>query len=170
MNESTWVPAYIAIGGNLQGPRQQVLSAFDRIALLPRTRLEARSPLYRARPMGPQDQPEFVNAAAGVLTQLPPRALLQALLQIERAMGRDRRERWGPRSIDLDLIWHLDGPVDEPGLQVPHPGVSDRNFVLYPLADIAPDIRIPGHGWVSELKARVGGEGLTRMGTSDSKS
>ena len=168
MSESVWVPAYIAIGGNLQEPSRQILAAFDRIATLPRTRLESRSGLYRSRPMGPQDQPEFVNAAAGVLTQLGPRELLDALLEIERAMGRDRRERWGPRIIDLDLVWHLDGPVAEQGLQVPHPGVSDRNFVLYPLADIAPDMRIPGHGWISELKARVGGEGLIRMDTNDS--
>jgi 2-amino-4-hydroxy-6-hydroxymethyldihydropteridine diphosphokinase len=170
MSEGTWVPAYIAIGSNLNDPGRQVLAAFERIALLPQTRLEARSRLYRTRPMGPQDQPDFVNAAAAVLTRLTPRILLDSLLAAERAMGRDRRERWGPRVIDLDLIWFVGEPVNEPGLQVPHPGVSDRNFVLYPLADIAPDVRIPGHGWVSELKARAGGEGLTLLEMSDSRS
>jgi len=170
MSEGAWVPAYIAIGSNLNDPKRQVLTAFERIATLPQTRLEARSRLYRARPMGPQNQPDFVNAAAAVLTQLTPRGLLDSMLAIERALGRDRRERWGPRVIDLDLIWFADAPIDEPGLQVPHPGVSDRNFVLYPLADIAPDVRIPGHGWVSDLKARAGAEGLTLMETSDSVS
>jgi 2-amino-4-hydroxy-6-hydroxymethyldihydropteridine diphosphokinase len=171
MSEPSWVPAYIAIGSNLNEPERQVLAAFERIAMLPQTRLEARSRLYRTRPMGPQNQPDFVNAAAGVLTQLTPRGLLDLMLAIERAMGRDRRggrERWGPRIIDLDLIWFAGEPIDEPGLQLPHPGVSDRNFVLYPLADIAPDVRIPGHGWVSDLKARAGGEGLSLMQTGDS--
>jgi 2-amino-4-hydroxy-6-hydroxymethyldihydropteridine diphosphokinase len=83
------------------------------------------------------------------------------LLGIETAMGRNRRERWGPRVIDLDLIWMLGETIDEPGLAVPHPGVSTRNFVLYPLADIAPTLAIPGHGNVSELSRRAGGDGIS---------
>jgi 2-amino-4-hydroxy-6-hydroxymethyldihydropteridine diphosphokinase len=106
--------------------------------------------------MGPQDQPNFVNAAAGLLTQLPARQLLDGLLGIETAMGRKRQERWGPRIIDLDLIWIPGEAIDEPGLTLPHPGVSTRNFVLYPLADIAPTLAIPGHGNVSELLQRSG--------------
>ncbi len=156
-----WRPAYIAIGSNLSGPTEQVLAAFERIRGLPATRLEARSRLYTTRPMGPQDQPDFVNAAAGVLTQLEPRALLESLLEIERQMGRVRRERWGPRLIDLDLVWMVGIVVQETGLSLPHPGVSTRNFVLYPLCDIAPTLYIPGHGRVSELKLRSDAEGIS---------
>ena len=111
--------------------------------------------------MGPQDQPDFVNAAVGLLTQRGPQELLAQLLEIERGMGRNRRERWGPRVIDLDLLWMVDAAVDEPGLKVPHPGVSIRNFVLYPLADIAPTMKIPGMGTVLDLKRSVGGDGIS---------
>jgi 2-amino-4-hydroxy-6-hydroxymethyldihydropteridine diphosphokinase len=87
--------------------------------------------------------------------------LLARLLDIERSMGRNRRERWGPRVIDLDLVWMINAAVDERGLQVPHPGVSTRNFVLYPLADIAPTMKIPGIGTVLDLKRSVGGDGIS---------
>jgi 2-amino-4-hydroxy-6-hydroxymethyldihydropteridine diphosphokinase len=141
----------VAIGSNLDHPQARVLEAFERLATLPSTRLIRRSRLYKTRPMGPQDQPYFVNAAAGLLTELAARQMLENLLGIETAMGRKRRERWGPRVIDLDLIWMPGETIDEPGLTLPHPGVSTRNFVLYPLADIAPTLWIPGHGNVSEL-------------------
>jgi len=159
--ESLWRPAYIAIGSNLNHPRERVLEACERIRALPATRLELRSRLYLARPMGPQDQPDFVNAVAGLVTQAGARDLLDALLDIERQMGRVRQERWGPRIIDLDLVWMVGAPVEEPGLTLPHPGVSMRNFVLYPLDDIAPTLDIPGHGRVAELKARAGADGIS---------
>jgi 2-amino-4-hydroxy-6-hydroxymethyldihydropteridine diphosphokinase len=158
---SLWRPAYVAIGSNLDHPQMRVLEAFERLATLPATRSVLRSRLYETRPMGPQDQPYFVNAAAGLLTQLTARELLEGLLGIEQAMGRIRQERWGPRVIDLDLIWMLGEPVDEPGLTVPHPGVSTRNFVLYPLVDIAPTLAIAGIGNVSELARRAGGDGIS---------
>ena len=158
---SFWRPAYVAIGSNLNHPQTQVLEAFERLAALPATRSLVRSRLYKTQPMGPQDQPYFVNAAAGLLTELTARELLERLLGIEQAMGRHRQERWGPRVIDLDLIWMLGEPIDEPGLTVPHPGVSTRNFVLYPLADIAPTLAIPGHGNVSELMRRAGDDGIS---------
>ena len=158
-----WRPAYVAVGGNLDLPRERVLDAFGRLEALPDTRVELRSRLYLTRPMGPQDQPDFVNAVVGLLTRLSARDLLDALLGTERAMGRNRQERWGPRVIDLDLIWMIGEPIDEPGLVLPHPGVSERNFVLYPLADIAPTLRIPGHGQVAELSARVSGDGISIM-------
>ncbi len=158
---SHWRPAYVAIGSNLSNPERQVDEAFARLARAPAVRLERRSRLFRSLPMGPQDQPDFLNAAAGVLTTLGARELLDDLLEIERTMGRDRRERWGPRIIDLDLIWITGSPVDEPGLTLPHPGVSQRNFVLYPLADIAPTLEIPGLGMVSELMLRAGAAGLS---------
>ena len=156
-----WRPAYVAIGSNLQSPRDRVLEAMTQIAALSTVRTLLGSRLYLSRPMGPQDQPDFVNAAAGFLTTLSPRELLTELLEIERRMGRNRQERWGPRVIDLDLIWMLDAVVAEPGLTVPHPGVSIRNFVLYPLADIAPTIKIPGMGTVLDMKHSVGGEGIS---------
>ena len=155
-----WRPAYVAIGSNLDDPRGRVLEAYERLAELAETRLVLRSRLYESRPVGPQDQPRFVNAAAGLLTQLPARPLLDILLGIEAAMGRVRQQRWGPRVIDLDLI-HLWGEtVEEPGLTVPHPAVSTRNFVLYPLADIAPALVIPGHGRVQDLLLRAGDDNL----------
>jgi 2-amino-4-hydroxy-6-hydroxymethyldihydropteridine diphosphokinase len=154
-------PAYVALGGNLDDPARQVRTAIGHLSRHPGISVESRSRLYRSSPLGPQDQPDFVNAAAGVLTAMTPRELLGALLSIERRMGRDRRERWGPRIIDLDLVWMVGEPVDEPGLCLPHPGVSVRNFVLYPLADIAPSLRIPGYGRVADLAGLIGDAGLS---------
>jgi 2-amino-4-hydroxy-6-hydroxymethyldihydropteridine diphosphokinase len=153
----------VAIGSNLESPRERVLEAMDRLAALSAADTLLRSQLYLSRPMGPQDQPDFVNAAAGLLTQHTPLELLAALLDLERSMGRNRRERWGPRVIDLDLLWMVDAAVDEPGLKVPHPGVSIRNFVLYPLADIAPTMKIPGLGTILDLKRSVGGDGISLL-------
>jgi 2-amino-4-hydroxy-6-hydroxymethyldihydropteridine diphosphokinase len=158
---SLWRPAYVAIGSNLNDPRARVCEAYERLATLPATLSVRRSRFYGTRPMGPQDQPDFVNAAAGLLSQLTARELLDGLLRIEAAMGRNRQERWGPRIIDLDLVWMVGEAIDEPGLTVPHPGVSTRNFVLYPLADIAPTLAIPGHGVVSELLRRAGDAGIS---------
>ena len=156
-----WRPAYVAIGSNLNQPRERVLEAFEHLRALPGAQLVLRSRLYLSRPLGPQNQPDFVNAAAGLLTQHTAQALLGDLLRIERAMGRDRQERWGPRVIDLDLVWMPGEVIDEPNLTLPHPGVSTRNFVLYPLADIAPTLAIPGHGKVSDLCSRAGGDGIS---------
>jgi 2-amino-4-hydroxy-6-hydroxymethyldihydropteridine diphosphokinase len=160
---SLWRPAYVAIGSNLNDPEQRVQEAFARLEALPSTRLIRRSRVYRTRPMGPQDQPSFVNAAAGLLTQMDARELLDHMLQIEAAMGRRRQERWGPRVIDLDLIWMPGERIDEPGMTLPHPGVSTRNFVLYPLADIAPMLAIPGHGTVLDLLHGAGDDGISLL-------
>ena len=156
-----WRPAYVAIGSNLNHPQARVHEAFERLATLPATLSLLRSRLYRSRPMGPQDQPDFVNAAAGLLTRLTARQFLEGLLQIEAAMGRNRQERWGPRVIDLDLVWVVGETIEEPGLTLPHPGVSMRNFVLYPLSDIAPTLVIPGHGKVLELLHSAGDDGIS---------
>jgi 2-amino-4-hydroxy-6-hydroxymethyldihydropteridine diphosphokinase len=161
--KSSWRPAYVAIGSNLNAPRDRVAEAWTHLSALADTRLETRSRLYLTRPMGPQDQPEFVNAAAGLLTCKSPREMLDALLAVERRMGRVREERWGPRVIDLDLVWMVGCEVDDPGLTLPHPGVSMRNFVLYPLSDIAPSLDIPGHGRVLDLKRERGGDGLSLL-------
>ncbi|HWW31184.1 MAG TPA: 2-amino-4-hydroxy-6-hydroxymethyldihydropteridine diphosphokinase [Steroidobacteraceae bacterium] len=159
--DSLWRPAYVAIGSNLDSPRDRVLEAFERLGTLRATRSLLRSRLYLTNPMGPQDQPQFVNAAAGLLTQLSPRDVLTELLNIERSMGRVRQERWGPRVIDLDLLWMVDSALTMPGLTLPHPGVSTRNFVLYPLADIAPALDIPGLGQVLDLKSLAGDAGIS---------
>jgi 2-amino-4-hydroxy-6-hydroxymethyldihydropteridine diphosphokinase len=140
-----------------------VAEACAHLESLPETRLESRSRLYRTHPMGPQDQPEFVNAAVGLMTRKSPHEMLRSLLEIERRMGRIRQERWGPRVIDLDLVWMVGSAVEDPGLTLPHPGVSMRNFVLYPLSDIAPTLDIPGHGRVLDLKLRLGGDGISLL-------
>ena len=159
--DALWRPAYAAIGSNLHNPAEQVREAFERLMALPTISSLQRSRLYRSAPMGPQDQPQFVNAVAGFVTQSSARQLLDELLRIEAVMGRNRGARWGPRIIDLDLLWMVDGAIDEPGLTVPHPGVSMRNFVLYPLADIAPALTIPGLGSVRGLLRGVGSDGIS---------
>jgi 2-amino-4-hydroxy-6-hydroxymethyldihydropteridine diphosphokinase len=159
--EALWYPAYVAIGSNLQAPRMQVLEAFERLSAWTAVNSLQRSRLYLSAPMGPQEQPPFVNAAAGFLTQLSARELLTGLIAIEHDMGRERRAHWGPRIIDLDLLWMVDAAIDEPGLTVPHPGVSMRNFVLYPLIDIAPSLYIPGLGNVQGLLQSVGAGGIS---------
>jgi 2-amino-4-hydroxy-6-hydroxymethyldihydropteridine diphosphokinase len=159
-----WFPAYVALGSNLNQPLVQIERAFTALAQLPRCRLIARSRLYKTQPLGPQDQPEFINAAAGLLTLLSPRELLVELKRVERELGRTQPiVRWGPRVIDLDLLVHADAQLAEADLTVPHPGLPDRNFVLYPLRDLAPELLVPGHGRVSQLAARVGGTGVAPL-------
>jgi 2-amino-4-hydroxy-6-hydroxymethyldihydropteridine diphosphokinase len=160
----TWFPAYVALGSNLDGPATQIERAFTVLSELSDCRLIARSRLYRTQPLGPQDQPEFMNAAAGLLTKLTPRELLVALKNLERTLGRDVPiVRWGPRRIDLDLLVYADARISESDLVVPHPGLPERNFVLYPLRDIAPDLHVPGHGRVGQLAASVGAAGLALL-------
>jgi 2-amino-4-hydroxy-6-hydroxymethyldihydropteridine diphosphokinase len=157
-----WQPAYVGVGSNLDDPRAQVLSAIRRLGERPGCRLVLASRLYRSRPFGPVAQPDFVNAAAGLLTRLDAAALLGELRSIEGAMGRPaQHERWGPRVIDLDLLCLGRERRTEATLTLPHPGIVERNFVLYPLAEIAPDLDLPGLGRVAELKGRVTSEGLT---------
>jgi 2-amino-4-hydroxy-6-hydroxymethyldihydropteridine diphosphokinase len=160
-----WQPAYIGIGSNLQDPKSQVLRACERLKTIPSTRVVRISPLYASKPFGPVPQPDFVNAVAAVLTRLDSRALLKELLAIERAFGRPAaRERWGPRIIDLDLLIYGRERRQEPGISIPHPGIVERNFVLYPLADLAPDLDVPGLGRVAELRERLAPLGLERLG------
>lgn len=160
----SWRPAYVGLGSNLDDPRRQVESAFEALAGITDARLVLRSSLWRTQPLGPQDQPEFVNAAAGLLTTKSPRELLLDLQEIERRMGRTGPEvRWGPRLIDLDLLAFGQEQIDEPGLRLPHPGVHQRNFVLYPLSEIAEDLWVPGLARVRALLERVSGDGIERL-------
>ncbi|HEV2111774.1 MAG TPA: 2-amino-4-hydroxy-6-hydroxymethyldihydropteridine diphosphokinase [Gammaproteobacteria bacterium] len=156
--------AYVGLGSNMDGPAAQISRAFEELAALPDTRLIARSPLYKSPPMGPQGQPDFVNAAAALSTALVPQTLMQALLGIEQRHGRRRDgTRWGPRSLDLDLLLYDELVMHEPGLTLPHPGLHERAFVLYPLADIAPQQQVPGFGTVEALRARHPDAHLRRL-------
>lgn len=156
--------AFIALGSNLGDARAQVLDAFEALARLPGTRLLARSPLYLTPPWGVLDQPPFVNAVAQLDTTLPPHALLDELLVIERAAGRVRDgERWGPRTLDLDVL-HMDAVVlSDERLSLPHPRISERAFVLLPLHDLAPTLDLPGQGRVAELLAALDVAGCERL-------
>src|SRR5215470_2938612 len=129
-----WQPAYVGVGSNLADPRQQVQRALAELGGIANTRAIVASRLYRSRPFGPVAQPDFVNAVAGLLTQLSAPELLRELHAIEAAFGRPaQHERWGPRIIDLDLLVFGRERRAQPELTVPHPGIVDRNFVLYPL-------------------------------------
>jgi 2-amino-4-hydroxy-6-hydroxymethyldihydropteridine diphosphokinase len=148
--------AYIGLGSNLADPSVQVEAGLRALANLPQTRLVARSRLYRSAPWGRADQPEFVNAAAALETDLSPRKLLNELLAIERASGRERDgTRWGPRVLDLDILVYGDRRIAEPGLYVPHPHLHERAFALVPLAEIAPELDVPGRGRIAALLAGV---------------
>jgi 2-amino-4-hydroxy-6-hydroxymethyldihydropteridine diphosphokinase len=159
-----WVPAYVALGSNLDDPVRQIALAFDALGEMPQSRLVLRSPSYRSRPMGPVEQPDFVNAAAGLLTLLDPAEMLTALKHLESRLGRAAPVlRWGPRRIDLDLLVHGDARVDEESLKLPHPGIAGRAFVLAPLADIAPELVVPGLGRVKSLLRRIDTGRLERI-------
>jgi 2-amino-4-hydroxy-6-hydroxymethyldihydropteridine diphosphokinase len=150
------MPAYVGLGSNLDEPPRQITRAFEALDELEDTQLVLRSRRYRTKPFGPIAQPDFVNAAAGLLTRLTARRLLDALKATERRLGRVRAtERWGPRRIDLDLLVYGDARIDEPELAVPHPGLAERAFALAPLADIAPELKVPGLGPVRDLLAAV---------------
>ena len=159
-----WSPAYVGIGSNLDDPVAQAALAFDALARIADTRLVARSPLYRSRPLGPADQPDYVNGAAALSTRLAPSALLAALRAIEDAHGRRRTgPRWGPRTLDLDLLLHGDSVLMTERLTLPHPGLTARNFVVYPLADIAPALVLPDGRRLADIRDELGDEGLARL-------
>jgi 2-amino-4-hydroxy-6-hydroxymethyldihydropteridine diphosphokinase len=163
-----WLPAYIGVGSNLDGPQERVRRALDALARLPASRMVVSSPLYRTAPLvkapGEAAQPQYVNAVAGLLTQLPPEELLAALRRLELALGREpARERWAPRRIDLDLLVYGRETRASDALTLPHPGIAARDFVLYPLADIAPDLEVPGLGSARLLRARVPDRGMERL-------
>lgn len=152
--------AYVGLGSNLDGPEQRIRHALRALDGIARTRLVRHSRLYRTAPWGRAGQPDFVNAVAELSTALSPRELLNALLAIEREQGRRRDDtRWGPRTLDLDLLSHGDAEIAEPGLALPHPRIAERAFVLLPLAEIAPDFAIAGAGRARDLLAGVDASG-----------
>jgi 2-amino-4-hydroxy-6-hydroxymethyldihydropteridine diphosphokinase len=157
-------PAYVGIGSNLGDPAQQVRAACSALAALPDSLLVRCSSLFGSRPMGPQHQPDFCNAVAGLLTELDAPTLHAALRATELRMGREpARERWGPRVIDLDLLAYGEQQRTDPELTLPHPGIAERHFVLQPWCEIAPDYVVPGLGRVAALAARIPTEGLWRI-------
>jgi 2-amino-4-hydroxy-6-hydroxymethyldihydropteridine diphosphokinase len=155
--------AFVALGSNLDGPRDQVARGVLEIGALPQTRLLKRSSLYRTAPVGYLDQPDFINAVAMVETALAPHALLDGLLAIERRHGRVREFLNAPRTLDLDVLLYGELVLHEHGLTLPHPRMHERAFVLLPLAEIAPDLVIPGKGRVADLLAGCHDQRLERL-------
>jgi 2-amino-4-hydroxy-6-hydroxymethyldihydropteridine diphosphokinase len=147
--------AFVGIGSNLGEPERQIAEALDLLRAEDGIDVVAVSSLRETEPVGYRDQPNFLNAAAALETELSPRELLGRLLGIERRLGRERGTgpRFGPRTIDLDLLLYGDETVDEPGLTVPHPRLAERRFALEPLAELDPLLEIPGHGSVQALLA-----------------
>lgn len=138
--------AYVGVGANLGDREETIRAAVDALP-----GVVAVSALRETEPVGVLDQPPFLNGAVALETELAPRELVDALLAIERELGRQRRERWGPRTIDLDLLLYADQKIDEPGLTVPHPRLHERRFALEPLLDLDPELSVPGHGRVIDL-------------------
>jgi 2-amino-4-hydroxy-6-hydroxymethyldihydropteridine diphosphokinase len=159
--------AFIGLGSNLDDPETQVRAALDELGALSDCRCLQHSSLYRSIPLGPSDQPNYVNAVAMLETSLAPPKLLVALQYLEVIHRRVRGEHWGPRTLDLDLLLYDDRIIDTPELRVPHPGLYERNFVLYPLAEIVADdvadFVIPGRGTLEVLLSRCRRSSLERI-------
>jgi len=147
--------SFVGLGANLEDPRRQIERALELLAAEDGVDLIAVSALRETDPVGYEDQPRFLNGAAELQTSLSARELLERLLAIEQRLGRVRGEgpRFGPRTIDLDLLLYGDGSIDEKGLQIPHPRLHERRFALEPLADLDPSLEIPGRGPVQALLA-----------------
>ncbi|MGM0563314.1 MAG: 2-amino-4-hydroxy-6-hydroxymethyldihydropteridine diphosphokinase [Pseudomonadota bacterium] len=163
------VRCYIGLGSNRCQPRQQIERALERLRHHPQWQIVAQSPLYRSAPMGPQDQDDYINAVVAIDTPLAPGDLLDALQAIEREQGRERsrERRWGPRTLDLDILLYGDRVIDSERLTVPHPGLTERAFVLYPLVDIEADIALPDGRRIGDLLSRCSGRGLQRLSAGD---
>jgi 2-amino-4-hydroxy-6-hydroxymethyldihydropteridine diphosphokinase len=160
-----YVECFIGLGSNLADPQSQVTTAIEELAQLSESRLVGVSSLYRSDPMGPTDQPDYINAVARLETKLEPMALLDELQAIEQAHGRVREgERWGPRTLDLDLLLYGQEQIHDDRLDVPHVGMGERNFVLYPLAElVTEDMLIPDLGSLANLLRDCSAEGLEKV-------
>lgn len=166
MTPAAAVAAYVGLGGNVGDVATTLRRALDALDALPGTRVVQASRLYRTPPWGRLDQPPFVNAVAELSTTLPAPDLLAAMLRIERVHGRTRdpaTPRWGPRALDLDLLLHGAGTVEVEGLRLPHPRLRERAFVLVPLAEIAPDLALPGGGTPATALAAVATDGIEAL-------
>lgn len=160
--QSDFFRVYIALGSNLEQPLQQVNTALEALEHIPRTKLVVCSSFYRTKPLGPQNQPDFLNAVVAVDTLLPAEQLLDHTQAIERNQGRVRKdERWGPRTLDLDMLLYGDCVINTDRLTVPHYGLKEREFMLYPLAEIAPDLILPDGEPLADCLKRVPMNGMT---------
>ena len=156
--------AYIAIGSNLASPLEQVNAAVQALGEIPQSKIVAVSSFYRTPPLGPQDQPDYLNAAVVLETALDAETLLDNTQRIELQQGRVRKaERWGPRTLDLDLLLYDDQVLDGPELTLPHPRLHLRAFVLVPLAEIAPDLALPGRGSVAAWLPAVANQRIEKL-------
>lgn len=164
MNQRAATDAYVALGSNLGDSRRILVEAVDVLDAWPGIRFLATSRFYRTPPWGMTDQPDFLNAVVRLHTDLSPHTLLDALMDIERRAGRVRDGvRWGPRTLDLDLL-HMDGvSIADDRLTLPHPRIAERAFVLLPLAELAPTLLLPGQGRVDELLQRVDAQGCVPL-------
>ncbi|MFC7966342.1 2-amino-4-hydroxy-6-hydroxymethyldihydropteridine diphosphokinase [Streptomyces cinereoruber] len=155
--------AVLALGANLGNRLETLQGAVDALADTPGLRVKAVSPVYETEPWGvdPGSQPSYFNAVALVKTSLPPSSLLERAHAVEEAFHRVREERWGPRTIDVDIVAYADVVSDDPVLTLPHPRAHQRAFVLAPWHDVDPEAQLPGHGPVAALLSAAGDEGVT---------
>ena len=157
------IDAYIGLGSNLEEPSVQLAQAVIALSALPDTTLVAQSPFYRSRPVGPQDQPDFVNGAVWLRTALPALDLLDHLQAIEQAHGRERIQHWGPRTLDLDLLIYGAETIEESRLTVPHAELPNRDFVLQPLLDLNPDLSLPDGTYLATLRKHCPDNNLRKL-------
>ena len=150
------IESFIGLGSNLNDPTHQISRAIQRVSDIEKLTLMQQSSLYKSAPMGPQDQDPYVNAVIRVNTELSPLALLGSLAAIEEEFGRDRSVgHWGPRVIDLDILLYAQQEIRLRRLIVPHPGLTEREFVVYPLLEIAPNLTLPGGARLTEVAAKT---------------
>ncbi|MEJ2178858.1 MAG: 2-amino-4-hydroxy-6-hydroxymethyldihydropteridine diphosphokinase [Gammaproteobacteria bacterium] len=161
--------AFVGLGSNLDDPVLQVTQACAEIAAIEKVRLIKISSLYQSPPMGPADQPDYINAVAEIATSLTPAELLVALQAIEKHHGRVRSaQRWSARTLDLDILLYGEKLINSASLVIPHLGLYERAFVLYPLLEIAPQLVVPGHGAIAELVQKCKRGGLKVVGSVSS--
>jgi len=161
------VQVYIGLGSNLDGPEQQIKQALQDLNAINKTRLIQNAGLFKSSPMGPQDQPDYLNSVALIETELDAELLLNELQRIENHHGRVRTRHWGERTLDLDVLLYGDKIINTERLVVPHPGLADREFVLYPLEKINPELIVPGLGKVKALVEACPANGIEYLGTCD---
>jgi 2-amino-4-hydroxy-6-hydroxymethyldihydropteridine diphosphokinase len=154
--------AVLGLGGNIGDTRQLLAAAVEALAAHLEIAVQAVSALYETPPWGKTDQPPFLNAAVRIETTLAPRGLLDAILEIERRLGRERLQRWGPRTVDIDILLYGEEPIDEPGLHVPHPHLHERAFALAPLVDVMPEAEFSGRRAIEWL-ALADASGMVRL-------
>lgn len=157
------INCYIGLGSNLEDPLQHLLDAFEQLSQLPNTELTARSSLYQSKAIGPGQQRDYINAVASLNTELKPLTLLDKLQHIEQLHRRERLEHWGPRTLDLDLLIYGDHIIEQARLQVPHPRIAERNFVLYPLYELSPDLKLADGRALHLLYSKSSNQHLTKL-------